>query len=124
MFSVHQEPASSLFRRHELALQACSAEIFHKLNVSAIFPYLMKHNMLTLRDQQVLTNDHTPDHDKIGHILKILPKKGEGFYGKFVLCVCESKEGTGSAHDEIVKLLTTKIHEINQADADLLQAAE
>ena len=113
MFRVHQEPAPSLFQRHELALQACSAEIFQKLHVSAIFPYLMKYNMLTLRDQQVLTNDNIPDQDKIRHILKILPKKGEGFYGKFMLCICESKEGTGSAHDEIVKLLTTKIHEIN-----------
>ena len=113
MFRVHQEPAPSLFQRHVLTLQACSAEIFQKLHVSAIVPYLMKHNMLTLRDQQVLTNDRTPDQDKIGHILKILPKKGEEFYGKFVFCLCESKEGTGSAHDEIVKVLTAKIHEIN-----------
>ena len=124
MFSPHQEPALSLLQRHESALQACSAEIYQKLHVKSIIPYLMEHNMLTSRDQQVLTNDYTPDYDKIGHILRILPQKGEGFYGKFVLCLCKSKEGTGSAHDEIVKVLTAKIHEINQADADLLQAAE
>ena len=69
--------------------------------------------MLTQRDIQIMSNLCIPDVDKTLHLISILPSKGDGFLAKFVLCLCQSKLGTG--HDDIVKSLTTTLNEVKRS---------
>ena len=117
-FSSHPTQKLPLLHRQKLALRQYSVIITQCLHVEAIFPYLMEKNMLTSRDKQILMNNLTPDDDKIAYLLVILPKKGQDFFGKFMLSICESKDGTGTGHDDIIKALTAKINELNKADID------
>jgi len=81
-----------------------------KLNIPAVVPHLLAKEMLTHRDTQIMQNLTTPDVDKATHLICVLPRQGDGFFEKFLLCLCESKVGTG--HHDIVKSLTTTLKEV------------
>ena len=46
------------------------------------------------------------------HLISELPRKGDGFFEKFILCLCKSKNGTGD--DDIVKSLTAALGEVKK----------
>ena len=81
-----------------------------KLNLPAILPHLIAQQMVTQREIEMMTNPSTPDVDKTAHLISMLPSKGDGFFGKFVLCLCQSKLAT--AHNDIVKSLTVTLNEV------------
>ena len=96
------------------AFQGCSGGICEKLDVSAILPYLNEQGMLTPKDYQTLINTHITEVEKIEYLIYILPKKTK-FFGKFILCLCKSKSGTG--HNDIIQALTrlkAKLEEDNK----------
>ena len=86
------------------AFRKCSGIISDKLDISAILPHLNAQGLLTTKDYQTLTNKHSTDVEKAEYLIYKLPRKSNDFFGKFMLCLCESKSGTG--HGDIVKALT------------------
>ena len=53
------------------------------------------------------------NYDKAMYLISELPRKGDEFFGTFMLCLCNSKDGTG--HDHIVKTLTVALDEVKSA---------
>ena len=102
-------PTSSIKVR---AFQKCSKVIVENLDIQAILPQLLENGMLTLRDTQIMTIQTIPDFDKVLHLIVALPRKGDEFFEKFLLCLRESEPGTG--HADIVKSLTTTLREVKE----------
>jgi len=92
-----------------------------KLNIPAVMPHLLAKGMLTHRDTQIMLNQSTPDVDKTAHLICVLPPQGDGFFEKFVFCLCESKLGTG--HSDIIKSLTTALKEIKNTSRHMRSAS-
>lgn len=67
--------------------------------------------MLSTKDYQHLKNRYITDVEKAEHLICILPRI-DGFFEKFMLCLCNSKIGTG--HDDIVKALTAALNKIKE----------
>ena len=97
----------------EKVLLRCSVKVNDNLDISAIIPQLMTQEMLTKKDQQTLLNWAITDVDKVHYLLKILPRKGEGFLHKFIHCLNETKGNTG--HGDIVKALKAIYKELKKA---------
>ena len=85
--------------------------ITEKLDISAVLPYLNQREMVTLKDYQFLKNRWITEVEKAEHLICTLPRI-DGFFEKFILCLCESKTGTG--HNDIVKALTASLNEIKE----------
>ena len=95
-----------------LAFKKCSAVIVDNLDISAIFPHLNSHELLTEKDRQKLLNNYITDVDKAQYLLNALPRKGERFFDKFVYCLHQTKRGTG--HGDIAKALSTSYKHIKE----------
>ena len=72
----------------------------------------MKNGMLTLRDTQVMMMTTTTDVDKAMHLIEKLPQQGDSFFDRFLLCLRESRIGTG--HADIEKSLITSLKEVKE----------
>ena len=112
--------------REKLAFKRCSPLITEKLDISAILPYLNQQDMVTLKDFQFLKNRYITEVEKAEHLICMLPRI-DGFFEKFMLCLCKSKSGTG--HNDIVKELTASLNEIKENNGkgsvpDLSQASK
>ena len=101
----------SKLEREKIAFKRCSPIITEKLDVSAILPFLNKRELLTTKDHQFLTNKFITDVEKAEHLICVLPKI-DGFFEKFMFCLCESKQGTG--HNDIVKAMTAMLNEVTE----------
>jgi len=104
---------SSTMSKHQMeiiAFQKCSTIIVEKLNIPSVVPHLLAKEMLTQRDTQIMLNQSIPDVDKTTHLICVLPRQGDGFFKKFLLCLCESKLETG--HSDIIKSLTAALKEV------------
>lgn len=96
--------------KHKIEIQAfikCSDIIADNLDISEIFPHLNSHELLTKYDCEILLNDSITDVKKVHHLIKVLPKKGEGFLEKFQDCLYQSENGTGRGHHDIADALQT-----------------
>jgi len=99
----------------KIAFRKCSVIIVECLDISAILPHLNSHGLLTEKDRQMLLNRAITDYEKAENLLDILPRKGDGFFEKFIFCLCKTKSGTG--HDNIVKDLTTTFKKVKESFA-------
>jgi len=106
---------NSKYQMEKKAFQKCSVTIVDNLDVPVILPYLNSHELLTEKDRQMLLNRALTDFEKAENLLGILPRKDDGFFEKFMLCLCQTKSGTG--HDNIVKALTTTLKEVKESFA-------
>jgi len=98
-------------QREETTFQKCSVTICKYIDISAIWPYSNSRELLTDNNYQMLLNRTFTNYEKAEYLLSILPKKDD-FFGKFMLCLCETKSGTG--HDNIVKALTITLKEVRE----------
>ena len=94
------------------AFLKCTTKMLDNLSVNAIQPFLMEQDLLTQREIEIMMSDKT-NFDKAMHLISELPRKGDGFFEKFILCLCKSKNGTG--HDDIVKSLTVALGEVKRS---------
>ena len=56
------------------------------------------------------------DEAKIDNLLKILPKKGKSALKRFVKCLRETGEGSGTAHDELADIIEDRAVELKNSD--------
>ena len=83
------------------ALGACLPDIYDKMNLEEIFPYLCECNLLTDTEQEQLQsmNIRFTCKEKISKLITSLPRKGSDALTRFVECLKSSTEGT--AHEEL-----------------------
>jgi len=105
-------PLHSVDHIKEFALMGCSVQLHNKLNITSILPFLSSQYLLTRDDTDVLTNATTTNRYKISYLLKELPRKDKGWFGKFLYCLNHSSEGNG--HAGLVKDLKCKFDELNK----------
>ena len=99
--------------KHELeAFEKCVSVIIEILDLDAILPYLKTQNLLTQMETETLMSMHDTRVNKILFLTTILPRKGDKFFEKFIVCLLSSKTGTG--HDHIVKSLTMALDEVKR----------
>ena len=73
---------------------------FHKvLNVTAVLPHLIQHQLLTSEERESLMLDTRTESWKITYLLNTLPRKGKHALKEFIACLEGSAEGTG--HKEL-----------------------
>ena len=87
----------------ERALKECHPTIRQLLSVSAIYPYLNRHHLLTDEQEADLSLPNQTDFERADKLIRWLPKKGPDFLEKFVDSLQQSSQGT--AHEEIVRAL-------------------
>ena len=85
------------------ALLACHVILNNLLDVNTILPYMNRYQLLTRDENEKLTNPYTTTSDKVNYLVEILPRKGNGWLDKFILCLDDSTEGTG--HSKIIEEL-------------------
>ena len=73
----------------------------------------MEQELLTQQEIEIMMSESKTNYDKVMHLISELPRKGDGFFEKFILCLCKSKNGTG--HDDIVKSLTVALGEVKKS---------
>ena len=100
--------------RERIAFQKCSVTIANNLDIPTILPHLNSYELLNEQDRQMLIHTHYTNVEKANYLLGILPRKDHGFFEKFLLCLCESKTGTG--HGDIVKALTATLKEVKESN--------
>ena len=90
---------------NEEVLFACHRLFRKLLHIEEIVPCLGRYSLLTSDDRDVLLHPHWTPRMKIDHILNILPRKGRKWFEIFITALTESAEGTGSAHEDLVRAL-------------------
>ena len=105
--NVFRTNAKERYQVETMAFQACSRIITDKLDVKSIVPGLNSHHLLTQKDHQFLINQVHEDHDKIQYILLRLPRKADGWFDKFLDCLCCTSATTG--HGDIAKSLSEEL---------------
>ena len=104
--------------KHEVekhAFKKCSVIIVSNLDVSAIFPHLNSHGLLTDKDSQVLQNNYITNVDKAQYLLNVLPRKGKKFFDKFLYCLHQTRRETG--HGDIAKALSASYKDIKERNS-------
>lgn len=96
-------------------LRNCSAAIVELLDFTAILPYLYASNLLTEENQQMLKKVSLSQKDKTQYLVYILPRKAEGWFGRFLDCLRQSSEGT--SHADLVKELEVNLDDLKQINS-------
>ena len=94
------------------ALLSCWVDFTERLDIASLLPHLCTHHLLTMLDRERLTNQSTTNFEKVIHLLSVLPKK-DGWYKKFLDCLCQSAEGTG--HAGLATTLKQKYEELKKS---------
>ena len=92
------------------AFEACSGIIIDKLDVKSVLPELISCHLLTQKDRQFLINQAHEDYDKIIYLLHCLPRKANGWFDKFILCLKRSSSSTG--HGDIYDSLSVMLKDL------------
>ena len=108
--SSDSSPVPSKHQQEKKAFLKCSSIVVDNLSIPAIIPLLMEQELVNENDVEILISQHKTKFEKTMHLMCELPRKGEGFFEKFILCLCKSKTGTG--HSFIIKSLTTALKEV------------
>ena len=87
----------------ENAFNKCHVILTESLNVQCIFPHLCANDLLTQDEKETLIVRCLTTHEKINKLMEILPRKGNGWLDKFILCLQSTSEGTD--HSNIVQKL-------------------
>jgi len=114
--SIH--PTGCILSKHQLerqAFQKCSTQILESLNIAAILPHLIDQGLLTQREIEIMMNMSKTNYDKTLYLISQLPRNGDGFFEKFILCLCKSGIGTG--HSDILKALTVELNDVKRAQS-------
>ena len=78
-------------------------ELREKLNFHSIYPYLNSHGLLDSDDLSLLA---ASSWDQVDRVIEYVPKCGKlNFLDEFIVCLEKSKDGTGSAHEELIDSL-------------------
>lgn len=94
------------------ALLGCWVEFTERLDIASLLPHLCTHHLLTTFDREKLINQSITNYEKVNHLLTMLPKK-DGWYKKFLDCLCQSAEGTG--HTGLATKLKQKYEELKKS---------
>ena len=94
------------------ALLGCWVEFTERLDIASLLPHLCTQHLLTTFDREKLINQSITNYEKVNHLLTVLPKK-DGWYKKFLECLCQSAEGTG--HAGLATKLKQKYEELKKS---------
>jgi len=108
--SSSSHPVPSKHKEEKQAFVKCSSIIMDSLSIPTILPHLMEQELVNENDVEILMNQHKTKLEKTMHLMCELPRKGEGFFERLILCLCKTKIGTG--HNCIVKSLTSSLKEV------------
>ena len=96
-------------KRDEKALFELAPIIEKELNITAIYSYLVRHDLTTSEEREILLNSHmTNDNVEKTHrfVSLWLPNKGIDSLDRFIEALKESKEGTN--HEALASQLQEK----------------
>ena len=93
-----------------MALEQCLSVIKAKLDAVTLHPLLCAKQLLTDLNSLFLLNESRPDEEKAHYLVRILPRKQEGWFWSFLDCLQCSTRGTG--HDMVYKALVSKHNEL------------
>lgn len=96
-------------------LRNCSTAIVELLDFTAILPYLNASNLLTYENSRMLASVSKSQKEKTQYLVYILPRKAEGWFGRFVDCLRQSAEGT--AHADLIKELELNLDDLKQINS-------
>ena len=94
--------------QQERILSKHTVRIHEVLNVTAVLPHLIQHQLLTREERQSLRLDTRTEPWKIAYLLDTLPRKGKHALKEFIACLEGSAEGTG--HKELAEDLERALH--------------
>ena len=94
--------------QQERILSKHAVQIHEVLNVTAVLPHLIQHQLLTREERESLMLDTRTEPWKIAYLLDTLPRKGKHALKKFIACLEGSAEGTG--HKELAEDLKRTLH--------------
>lgn len=83
---------------YQLVLKELDTEIRDHVDITSLLPYLMKHQLLSMNDQYVFSNDMLTPSDRAERLLMSIKLKGQEGYDKFVACLEEEQEHMGHHH--------------------------
>lgn len=98
----------------EAALRRCNVKLRSKLDLTEITPHLRQRNLLTESD--VYTLKSKPPSEAVDHLISILPKKKDGWWGELIASLKNST--TGTAHDDMANMLEAELHRLKSSDSD------
>jgi len=104
---VVESEVQSLESLQEKTLISCHDVLKKKLDVNEILTPMNQKNLLTSEDKHVLSDTSKSTSAKASYIVEILPRKGEGWWGKFIASLKEST--TGTAHEYLASILTNHL---------------
>lgn len=82
-------------KRDENALFSLAPLIQKELNITSVLPYLIKHDLTTSEEREILLSSSMCNIEKKNLLLfSWLPNKGNNSLDRFVEALKESKEGT------------------------------
>ena len=96
-------------------LRNCSPSIVELLDFTAIVPYLCASNLLTDENVRMLKNISVSQQEKAQYLVYILPRKAEGWFGRFLDCLRQSTEGT--SHADLIKELEVSLDDLKQINS-------
>ena len=96
-------------------LRNCSPAIVELLDFAAILPYLYSSNLLTDENSRMLRNVSISQKEKAQYLVYILPRKAEGWFGRFLDCLRQSAEGT--SHADLIKELEVNLDDLVQINS-------
>ena len=96
-------------------LQNCSPAIVELLDFTAILPYLCASNLLTDENIRMLRSVSTSQKEKAQYLVYILPRKAEGWFGRFLHCLHQSAKGT--SHTDLIKELEVNLDDLKQINS-------
>ena len=113
-FAIEESDASQQESLEELALRSSSITLRKKLNLNEIIPHLNQRNLLTESDVFALRSKSPPEG--VDHLVNLLPKKKEGWWGELIASLeCSS---LGTAHGDLVSLLETELQKLAISDVE------
>jgi len=107
MAIVVESEVQSLESLHEKTLTSCHEALKKKLDINEILAPMNQKNLLTSEDKHVLSDTSKSTSAKVSYVVEILPRKGEGWWGKFIASLKESTAGT--AHEDLASILTNRL---------------
>ena len=100
------EIESPYMRLQKAVLTSKRQELREKLNLHAIYPHLYTHGLLPVTLARVELLDLSPKMAQVDRLITYVPMCGKlNFLDEFIVCLEESKEGTGGAHEELIDSL-------------------
>jgi len=93
----------------------CSPSIVKLLDFTAVVPYLCSNNLLTDENVRTLRNISISQKDKAQYLVYILPRKAEGWFGRFLDCLRQSSEGT--SHADLIQELEVNLDDLKQINS-------